>query len=74
MKTFDIIMTIFTAIFGIFSFWACFRLIKLDENRFKDFAENVEIPDIEIKIEYVKHDDDSDKETKSESPEKETKS
>lgn len=60
-----------------FVFLGCLRLIKLDENRFKDFAENVEIPDIEIKIEYVKHDDDSDKdsdkETTCQSPEKETK-
>lgn len=74
MKTFDIIMTILTALGCILFFLGCLRLIKLDENRFKDFAENVEIPDIEIKIEYVKQDDDSDKETKCESPEKEAKS
>lgn len=74
MTTSNLIMGVLTIIvFGILPILAYRRFIKLNDNRIKDYFDNLEIPDIEIKIEYVRHDDDSEKETTCESPEKETK-
>ena len=75
MTTSNLIMGVLTIIvFGILPILAYRRFIKLNDNRIKDYFDNLELPDIKIKIEYVKHDDDSDKENRHESPEKETKS
>lgn len=65
MTIFDIFMTIASGAFIIFNAWAFMRLIKLDENRIKDYFDNHEFPDIVINIEQVNHNDDNDSENES---------